>query len=127
MQLLFEKSEEAPGVKGLCVLKGDVRRFNFTQYGLKIPHMGWNVVSFQLSAVSFQQKILKGVPNKAYAYFVHSYYVEPKDKNIAITTTDYGMEFVSGIRKNKIYGFQFHPEKSQEIGLKMIENFAHLR
>jgi len=127
MQLLFEKSEEAPGVKGLCVLKGDVRRFNFTQYGLKIPHMGWNVVSFQLSAVSFQQKILKGVPNKAYAYFVHSYYVEPKDRSIAITTTDYGVEFVSGIRKDNIYGFQFHPEKSQNIGLKIVSNFARLR
>ena len=129
MQLLFEKSEESPGVKGLSVLKGSVRRFNFTQYPipntqytLKVPHMGWNNI-----VVSRQSEILKGVPKSAYMYFVHSYYAAPKEKDIILTTTDYGIDFVSGIKKDNIYGFQFHPEKSQAVGLRILKNFVGLK
>lgn len=128
MQLLFEKSAEASGVKGLSVLKGEVKRFDFRRKdGLKIPHMGWNNIdkSSELRAQSI--KILKDVPDGSYMYFVHSYYVKPKDKDIILTTTDYGIKFASGIRKGNIYGFQFHPEKSQELGLKILKNFVRLK
>jgi len=138
LQLLFENSGEASGVKGLGVLKGEVRRFRFasclpagkagvgrrTCEKLKVPHMGWNQVSkYQSVKVS---KILQGVPNGSYMYFVHSYYVVPADKRDILTTTDYGIDFVSGIRKDNIYAFQFHPEKSQEMGLKILKNFVQL-
>ena len=124
LQLLFEKSEESPGVKGLCVLSGEVKRFRVKNF--KVPHMGWNniAISYQPSAISL--KILKGVPNNSYMYFVHSYYAVPKDKKDILTTTDYGIKFASGVRKDNIYGLQFHPEKSQELGLKILENFIGL-
>src|SRR3989338_9116567 len=80
MQLLFEKSEEVPGVKGLGILKGDVRRFDFNRGGLKIPHMGWNTIVHRTPYTVHRTRILKGVPNGSYMYFVHSYYVEPKDR-----------------------------------------------
>lgn len=125
LQLLFERSEEDKGLKGLSVLKGDVKRFRVK--GLKVPHMGWNnIVTKSYSHKVTSAKILKGVPSGSYMYFVHSYYVAPKEKDIIITATDYGTNFVSGIHKDNIYGFQFHPEKSQEVGLKILENFVRL-
>ncbi len=124
LQLLFEKSDEAPGVKGLCVLKGEVKKFKVKN--LKVPHMGWNNVGYRPKAKGLRSKILNGVINGAYMYFVHSYYVKPKESKIAVTTTDYGIKFISGIQKDNIYGFQFHPEKSQELGLKILENFVRL-
>ena len=143
LQLLFDKSEEAPGVKGLGILKGEVKRFAFTQYAipacqqskflqsgrrntqyaLKVPHMGWNCIN---KRSKIKNQILDGVPNGSYMYFVHSYYVKPKDKSIILTTTDYGMEFVSGVCRDNVYGLQFHPEKSQEMGLKILRNFVKL-
>jgi glutamine amidotransferase len=140
LQLLFEKSEEAPGVKGLCMLKGEVKKFKFRGPGtpahgvkggaggdrgprLKVPHMGWNdIVKSKNTGI----KILSGVPDDSYMYFVHSYYVVPKDKSVILTTTGYGIDFVSGIAKDNVYAFQFHPEKSQELGLKILENFVKL-
>jgi glutamine amidotransferase len=125
LQLLFEKSEENPGVKGLCVLKGESKRFRFKDLRFKVPHMGWN----NISAGRIQgsgSRILKGVPENAYMYFVHSYYVKPKDKSAILTTTDYGGDFVSGICRDNVYGFQFHPEKSQALGLKILRNFVVL-
>ena len=134
LQLLFEKSEEAPGVKGLSVLRGEVRRFKFpkdegrrTKDVLKIPHMGWNTIISHPSSLIPRKGILNGVPDNAYMYFVHSYYVKPNEKSVILTTTDYGIKFVSGICKDNIYAFQFHPEKSQAIGLKILENFVKLR
>ena len=128
LQLLFEKSEESPGVKGLCVLKGDVKRFGFTmkssKENLKVPHMGWNDIKMKNKKA--KSKILSGISDGSYMYFVHSYYVRPKDKDITSTTTDYGIGFVSGIQKDNIYAFQFHPEKSQKAGLKILENFIRL-
>jgi glutamine amidotransferase len=123
LQLLFEKSEEAPGVRGLCVLRGGVKRFR-SQF-LKIPHMGWNDIASRRPTAA-GRKILKGLPDGSYMYFVHSYYVVPKDKSVILTTTDYGMEFVSGIARDNVYGFQFHPEKSQGLGLKILKNFVRL-
>ncbi len=133
LQLLFDESEESRGVKGLGILKGKVKRFDFKGrgsrlkvQGLKVPHMGWNniVQSSELGVRS--SKILKGVPDGAYMYFVHSYYAEPMDKSVILTTTGYGINFVSGICKGNIYAFQFHPEKSQKAGLKILSNFVRL-
>lgn len=126
MQLLFEKSDEAPGVKGLSVLKGDVKRFKFAKGGLKVPHMGWNSIAVTPKASAASRRIFKGVSDDAYMYFVHSYYVRPKEKAVTLTTTDYGIDFVSGVHKDNIYGLQFHPEKSQALGLKILENFVKL-
>jgi glutamine amidotransferase len=127
MQLLFETSEESKGVKGFGIFKGRVRRFRFPKGDLKVPHMGWNniVVSRQSLVVS-RPEILRGLPDGAYMYFVHSYYVEPKDKTIILATTDYGKSFVSAIHKDNVYGFQFHPEKSQALGLQLLANFVGL-
>ena len=123
LQLLFDKSEEAPGIKGLGILKGESKRFR--SKALKVPHMGWNVIK-ESRDQGPGARILKGVPNGSFMYFVHSYYVKPKDRNIVLTTTDYGIKFVSGICRDNIYGFQFHPEKSQGLGLKILENFVRL-
>ncbi len=132
LQLLFEKSEEASGVKGLCVLEGESKRFEFTKDerrrtrdALKIPHMGWNNIVHRPSSIVPRMRVLDGVPDGSYMYFVHSYYVKPKDRSAILTTTDYGIDFVSGICKDNIYGFQFHPEKSQEIGLRILKNFVN--
>jgi len=132
MQLLFEKSDEAPGMKGLCVLDGEVKRFKVK--GLKVPHMGWNNIAYSLKPAcrqarltAYNSKILKGIPNGSYMYFVHSYFVLPKDRNVILTTTGYGINFTSGVCKDNIYGFQFHPEKSQALGLKILKNFVDLK
>jgi glutamine amidotransferase len=119
LQLLFEVSSERGRHKGLGILEGEVKRF---QPGLKIPHMGWNQVKFK-----GQCSIFKGIEDESYFYFVHSYYVEPKDQSVASATTDYGIEFASAVCKDNIYGLQFHPEKSQDLGLKMLKNFGELK
>jgi len=124
LQLLFERSEEAPGVRGLSVLKGDVKRFRVK--GLKVPHMGWNNIAYSLKLKAVSPKLLKNVPDNSYMYFVHSYYAKPKDKRIVLTTTNYGIDFASGICKDNIYAFQFHPEKSQALGLRILKNFVAL-
>jgi len=130
LQLLFEKSEEDPGVKGLSILKGKVRRFRAIAEAsgerLKVPHMGWNTIDKYPGASAKNSKILKGVPGGSYMYFVHSYYADPEDKSAALTTTDYGIKFISSVCKDNIYAFQFHPEKSQALGLKVLENFVRL-
>jgi len=124
LQLLFERSEEAPGVKGLGVLKGEVKRFKLK--GLKVPHMGWNSIKVTRSPGHRVTRIFKRVPDGSYMYFVHSYYVKPKEKKVVLTTTNYGIDFASGVRKDNVYAFQFHPEKSQALGLKILKNFVEL-
>ena len=124
LQLLFEKSEEAPGVKGLSVLRGEVKRFRVKD--LKVPHMGWNSIAYSLKLKAVSCKLFKGVPNNSYMYFVHSYYVKLKDPKIVLTKTNYGDDFVSGICKDNVYAFQFHPEKSQALGLRILKNFIEL-
>jgi len=121
MQLLFEESEEASVSRGLGILKGKVKRFRELK-GQKVPHMGWN----QLKKTSNECPLLKDVPNNSYVYFCHSYYPQAKEENISAATTDYGVEFSSIVWQDNIFGVQFHPEKSQKIGLKIIENFVNL-
>ena len=123
LQLLFSESEEDGNKKGLNILRGRVKRFDSSN-GLKIPHMGWN--RMRTGNRESKPGILSGVPNGSFMYFVHSYYVEPEDKKTVICETDYGTRFTSGIHKDNIYAFQFHPEKRQTIGLKIIQNFVGL-
>jgi len=115
LQLLFSKSEEADE-KGLGILAGTVKRF---RGGLKVPHMGWNTLSIKKK----DSPLLKGVRPQDHFYFVHSYYAVPEEKGITASTTRYGSEFCSSIWKDNIFATQFHPEKSQANGLRLIENF----
>jgi glutamine amidotransferase len=121
MQLLFEESEEAQGIKGLGIIKGVVKRFD-QRLGLKVPHMGWNNLNFKKQNFP----LLRNLADKPYVYFCHSYYPAPSETGVIVATTDYGIEFASLIAKDNVYGVQFHPEKSQKTGLKIIENFINL-
>ncbi len=117
-QLLFESSEESPGVKGLGFLQGKV--VHFPRNGeLKIPHMGWN----QLHLRTPSDPILKGFTGNPEFYFVHSYYPVPEDHEVVTTTCHYGLEFASSVTRGNLRGVQFHPEKSQQLGLAMLRNF----
>ena len=117
LQLLFEESDEGGAVKGLGILPGKVTRFS----KLKVPHMGWNQLIIKQGGPLFA-----GVKNSAYVYFCHSYFAKPKEKDIAATVTDYGVRFASSVAKDNVFGVQFHPEKSQDIGLKILRNFKAL-
>jgi len=116
-QLLFESSEECPGVEGLAIAKGSVRKFDPAS-GLKIPHMGWNVAQWAPEHAA----IWEGLPNPTHVYFVHSYYPEVHDESLALCRTDYGTSFISGIARKNLIAVQFHPEKSQEAGLTLLRN-----
>ncbi|MBW2975735.1 imidazole glycerol phosphate synthase subunit HisH [Candidatus Woesearchaeota archaeon] len=117
LQVLFEGSEESPSIKGLSVLKGKCRRFRSKT--LKIPQIGWNSIS-----IVKKNSLLQDIKDNSYLYFVHSYYVDPKDKEIILTKTGYGIDFVSSIVKDNIFAVQFHPERSGDVGLKLLENFV---
>ncbi len=122
MQLLFQESEEFGRVRGLGVIPGKVVRFSgpaFGDGGLKIPHMGWN----RLHKVK-DTPLLEGVAESAMMYFVHSYYAAPEDPDWIATTTDHGVEFVSSVCRGNLFAIQCHPEKSGDVGLKILENFA---
>ena len=118
LQLLFSESEEFGMHKGLDILPGRVIRFDLKPE-FKVPHMGWNAIRLKQDV-----QILKDIPDNSYVYFVHSFYVEPADKGIVATTTDYGGEFTSAVYKDNIFACQFHPEKSQDIGLRILKNFG---
>lgn len=122
MQLLFEYSFEFGQSDGLGIIPGKVIKFDSSKFNkpLKIPHMGWNMVNF-----TKQTKINKGIENSAYFYFVHSYHAICDEKFI-LSTTNYGYSFVSGVQLDNVFGFQPHPEKSHENGLKIIKNFVEL-
>ena len=120
LQIFFEESEEAPGVRGLGLVQGRVRRFS-SEAGLKIPHMGWNALNIRAGSRLFQ-----GVPEGAYVYFVHSYFVAPTDEQVVAATTDYGVRFAAAIETRNILGVQFHPEKSQRTGLNILANFGRI-
>jgi len=119
LQLLFEESEEFGSHNGLGLIKGKVVRF--PRSGLKVPHMGWNDVH-----ISRNSRLLDKSDEGTYFYFVHSYYVVP-DEDVTVTTTDYGRTFTSSIEKDNIFACQFHPEKSQEAGLKLLKRFGEIR
>ena len=119
-QGLFDSSEEAPGVKGLGIFRGTVPRFPVGT--LKVPHMGWN----QLRIKRPDCPLLRGVADGSFVYFVHSYYCKPADQAVGCGTTEYGIEFCSMLWSGNVFATQFHPEKSQAIGLKILENFVKL-
>jgi glutamine amidotransferase len=121
LQLLFEESIEFGTVKGLGILPGKVMRFHLDDPTLKVPHMGWNTLTLNKPSPLFDS-----MDAHPYYYFVHSYYVVPDNPDMISTTTQYGVEFVSGIQHENIHAFQFHPEKSQKQGLAMLEKFASL-
>jgi glutamine amidotransferase len=123
LQHLFETSEEGKQ-RGLGILKGEVKKFNFTGTpwdNLSIPHMGWNRL-----LIKHKSPILEGIEEGSMVYFAHSYHVVPKDKMVIATQTDYGIEFTSSVWKDNLFGIQFHPEKSGDVGLKIIKNFGGL-
>jgi glutamine amidotransferase len=123
MQVLFEESEEFGPVRGLGILPGRVVRFvDGAVGGLRVPHMGWNVLRRQGDAPDVPH--LAGVADGAYVYFVHSYYVVPRDPAIVATETPYGVSFASSVRCDNVFAVQWHPEKSQETGLRVLANFA---
>lgn len=120
LQLLFTESEEFGISKGLDIIKGRVIRFKGPEFSdLKIPHMGWNSISIKRRAPALQD-----VPDNSNVYFVHSFHVVPEDKNVIATTTSYGIDFVSSIWKDNIFATQFHPEKSQALGLSILKRFG---
>ncbi len=118
LQALFEHSEEGD-TPALGIFKGEVRRFDI-EASLKIPHMGWNTVIFKSGEDSITEGLVSGVDQ---FYFVHSYHIDPVDKDLALFETNYGGSFVSGIRFGNCYATQFHPEKSQAKGLRLYRNF----
>lgn len=115
LQLLFETSDEMGDHRGLGVLPGRVRRF---PQGLPVPHMGWNQIH-QARPVP----LWRGLPDHAYAYFVHSYYVAPENPAVIAATTDYGIDYASVVARGNLYGIQFHPEKSQDVGERILRNW----
>jgi len=119
LQLLFTESEEFGLSRGLDVIPGRVVRF---PKGLKVPHMGWNALEIWKEDCP----LLEGIQDGSYFYFVHSYYVVPFDLSVVATSTTYGVEYTSMVWKENLYATQFHPEKSQRLGLKILENFAKL-
>jgi len=127
LQLLFNQAEEFGSVSGLGILKGKVVGFKDFQPQsdsgdlLKVPHMGWNKVQVKPS-----YSLFNSIPDRSYFYFVHSYYVVPENKDNIATTTNYGIDFVSGVHHENIHAFQFHPEKSQQFGLTILKNFSKL-
>ena len=117
LQLFFEKSEENPGVKGLGILKGPVRKFRSSN--VKIPHMGWNDLK-----ILKKHPVLDGIESGDYFYFVHSYYGKPKTQGLTLASCSYGREdFAAVIGSEQVFATQFHPEKSQEKGLRILKNF----
>lgn len=120
LQLLFESSEESPGVPGLGVLKGKIVKIPPCE-GLKIPHMGWNSLHLQNDG-----KLFADIPEQTYVYFVHSYYLQAEDPQIVKATTEYSTCIHASVEKDNVFACQYHPEKSSKFGLKMLENFARI-
>ena len=120
LQLLFESSEESPGVEGLGVLKGKILRIP-DQEGLKIPHMGWNSLELKNDG-----RLFKGLSQEPYVYFVHSYYLKAEDESIVKAATTYSTYIHASVEKDNVFACQFHPEKSSTVGLQILKNFADL-
>ena len=120
LQLLFEESEESPGVEGLGILKGKIKRIS-DEDGLKVPHIGWNSLHLEHNGRLFQN-----IPENSYVYFVHSYYLEAQDPEIVKASTEYGVHIHASVEKGNVFACQFHPEKSSHVGLQILKNFAKL-
>ncbi|MCI8712332.1 MAG: imidazole glycerol phosphate synthase subunit HisH [Ruminococcus sp.] len=119
-QLLFERSDEAPGVEGLGILEGEILRIPAAK-GLKIPHMGWNSLH-----LSHGGRLFRGVEEQSYVYFVHSYYLKARDGDIVKASTEYGVEIHASVEKDNVFACQFHPEKSGGAGLRILGNFLEV-
>jgi glutamine amidotransferase len=118
LQLFFDESEETPGVKGLGLLKGSILRIPDQDGTLKIPHMGWNSLTYPNRG-----RLFEGIPEETYVYFVHSYYLHAEDPSVVTATTEYGTRIDASVEKENLFACQFHPEKSSSWGLKILENF----
>ncbi len=121
LQLLFESSDETPGVQGLGILKGKILRIPDQGGQLKVPQIGWNQLTFDNPGRLFQ-----GIPEKTCVYFVHSYYLKAEDEKIVKASTEYGVKIHASVEKDNVFATQFHPEKSGEWGLKILDNFIHI-
>lgn len=120
LQLMFEESDETPGVKGLGLLSGKILRIPDAE-DLKIPHMGWNSLHFEK-----ETKLFAGIKEGAYVYFVHSFYLKAEDESIVAASTEYGTHIHAAVEKDNVFACQFHPEKSSEVGLAILKNFISL-
>ena len=120
LQLLFERSEEAPGVEGLGILKGEILRIPDDR-GLKVPHIGWNSLKLQN-----QGRLFRGLGEEPYVYFVHSYYLEAAEPQIVKAVTEYGVRIDASVEQGNVFACQFHPEKSSRTGLAILNNFSKL-
>lgn len=120
LQLLYESSEETPGVEGLGILKGKILRIP-EQKDLKIPHMGWNSLHLQNDG-----RLFRGIEQNPYVYFVHSYYLKAEEEETVKATTEYSVNIHASVEKDNVFACQFHPEKSGELGLQILKNFAEL-
>lgn len=118
LQLLFERSQESPGVEGLGILEGEIVKIPAGE-GLKIPHMGWNSLEYP-----GQGRLFAGIPENSYVYFVHSYYLKAKDPSIVKAVTRYGVKIHASVEKGNLFACQFHPEKSSDVGLQILKNFV---
>ncbi len=121
LQLLFQNSDETPGVSGLGILSGEIKRIPDKE-GFKIPHIGWNSLELMNHG-----KLFEGIDNHSYVYFVHSYYLKAKEEQIVKGKTNYVTEIHASVEKDNLFACQFHPEKSGDVGLKILENFAKIR
>lgn len=121
MQMLFSTSEEAGLHRGLDLIPGKVRRFQLPA-SYKVPHMGWNSIR-----VADNSRLFKDIPSGSYVYFVHSFYTEPEDPQVSTAVSAYGIEFTCAVEKGNIFGTQFHPEKSGQVGIRVLRNFGELK
>ena len=121
LQLIFEESEESPGVKGLCLLPGKIRRIPEGD-GRKVPQIGWNDLSFPGDS-----RLFKGIPEGSYVYFVHSYYLEAGDPRDVAARTEYGVQIDAAVEHGNLFACQFHPEKSERIGMRILQNFLDIK
>lgn len=120
LQLLFERSDEAPGVEGLGILKGEIVRIPAAE-GLKIPHMGWNSLH-----LSHNGRLFQNIKEGAYVYFVHSYYLKAREEEIVKASAEYGVHIHASVEKGNVFACQFHPEKSGEVGLQILKEFVNI-
>ena len=120
LQLLFERSDEAPQIEGLGILKGEILRIP-DQPGLKIPHMGWNSLKYPNEG-----RLFRGIPEDSYVYFVHSYYLKAEDESIVTATTEYSTLIHASVESGNVFACQFHPEKSSDVGIQILKNFVEL-
>ena len=120
LQLLFERSDEAPGVEGLGILKGEILKIPEKE-GLKIPHMGWNSLEFPREG-----KLFAGIKENSYVYFVHSYYLKAQEEEIVTAVTEYSTQIHASVEQGNVFACQFHPEKSSDVGIQILKNFVAL-